>query len=135
MYKNILIPVAPDHPERLAEQLTVARALADKDTKIAVIAVIEAVPLYIAAEVPALIFEQAQGEAEKSLKAALADAPDIALEVIHGHAPTLILDRIKDLKVDLVIIRSHKPELADWVLGSTAGRVVRHADCSVHVIR
>ena len=29
MYKNIMIPVAPDHPERLAEQLSVAKALAD----------------------------------------------------------------------------------------------------------
>ena len=112
MYKNIMIPVAPDHPERLAEQLSVAKALADSGAKMTVVSVIEAVPLYIAAEVPAVVFE-----------------------VVHGHAPTLILDKIKEDGTDLVIVRSHKPDLSDWFLGSTAGRVVRHAPCAVHVIR
>ncbi|SIS97254.1 Nucleotide-binding universal stress protein, UspA family [Roseivivax lentus] len=135
MYHNILIPVAPDHPERLSEQLSVARALAADGAKITVVSVIEAVPLYIAAEVPAVIFEQAQDEAEEALKTALKDEADVTLQVVHGHAPTLILDKIKDVGADLVVVRSHKPDMSDWFLGSTAGRVVRHAPCGVHVIR
>ena len=135
MYKNIMIPVAPDHPERLAEQLSVAKALADSGAKMTVVSVIEAVPLYIAAEVPAVVFEQAHTEAKGALEKALADESGVTLEVVHGHAPTLILDKIKDDGTDLVIVRSHKPDLSDWFLGSTAGRVVRHAPCAVHVIR
>ena len=41
----------------------------------------------------------------------------------------------EDDKVDLIIIASHKPGLQDYFLGSTAARVVRHASCSVLVVR
>jgi len=37
--------------------------------------------------------------------------------------------------VDLIIVGSHKPGLQDYLLGSTAARVVRHAMCSVLVGR
>jgi len=37
--------------------------------------------------------------------------------------------------VDLIVIASHRPGLKDYFLGSTAGRVVRHSPCAVHVIR
>jgi len=37
--------------------------------------------------------------------------------------------------VDLIIIASHRPGLQDYFLGSTAAKVVRHAKCSVLVIR
>ena len=36
---------------------------------------------------------------------------------------------------DCVVIASHRPGLQDYLLGSTAARVVRHAACSVHVLR
>ena len=37
--------------------------------------------------------------------------------------------------VDLIIVASHRPGLQDYFLGSTAAKVVRHAKCSVLVIR
>ena len=46
-----------------------------------------------------------------------------------------ILEWAESNKVDCIIINSHKPGLQDYFLGSTAARVVRHAQCSVHVIR
>lgn len=36
---------------------------------------------------------------------------------------------------DLIIIGCHKPDLADYLLGPNAARVVRHASCSVFVVR
>ncbi|MFD1341108.1 universal stress protein [Litorisediminicola beolgyonensis] len=135
MSKTILLPVAPDHSEALAPALEVARKLADPGASITVIAVIEAVPIYVAAELPEAIFAETRENVEKELKGLLADAPDVKLDVVTGHAPNTILDRIKEDGVDLVVLRSHKPGLQDWVIGSTAGRVVRHAPCSVHVIR
>ena len=38
-------------------------------------------------------------------------------------------------KADCIVIGSHKPGLIDYLLGSTAARVVRHAPCAVHVLR
>lgn len=35
----------------------------------------------------------------------------------------------------LIVIGSHRPELRDYLLGPNAARVVRHAECSVFVVR
>jgi nucleotide-binding universal stress UspA family protein len=36
---------------------------------------------------------------------------------------------------DLIVMGSHRPELRDYLLGPNAARVVRHATCSVMVVR
>jgi nucleotide-binding universal stress UspA family protein len=41
----------------------------------------------------------------------------------------------RDIEADLIIMGSHKPELKDYLLGSNAAQIVRHAICSVWVVR
>ena len=36
---------------------------------------------------------------------------------------------------DLITVASHQPNVGDYPLGTTASRVVRHAACSVFVVR
>ncbi|NQX74722.1 MAG: universal stress protein [Epibacterium sp.] len=38
-------------------------------------------------------------------------------------------------KADLIVIGAHRQDLKDYLLGPNAARVVRHADCSVYVVR
>ena len=58
------------------------------------------------------------------------------IEVRHdGSSYHNIIQSAKENNADLILINSHKPELKDYLLGSTAGKVVRHAPCSVLVIR
>jgi len=52
-----------------------------------------------------------------------------------GHASNTILAVAKERGADLIIIASHRPGLQDYFLGSTASKVVRHANCSVLVVR
>ena len=52
-----------------------------------------------------------------------------------GHAYNTILDEAEKSGADLIIIASHRPGLQDYLLGSTAAKVVRHANCSVLVVR
>lgn len=40
-----------------------------------------------------------------------------------------------DIDADLIVIAAHRPELKDYLLGPNAARVVRHAECSVLVVR
>ncbi len=40
-----------------------------------------------------------------------------------------------DIKADLIVMGSHKPEMKDYLLGSNAEQIVRHATCSVWVVR
>lgn len=46
-----------------------------------------------------------------------------------------ILQVARDLKADLIVMASHRPELKDYLLGPNAARVVRHAPMSVLVVR
>ena len=46
-----------------------------------------------------------------------------------------ILKASHELPADLIILAAHHPLLRDYLLGSNASKVVRHADCSVLVVR
>jgi len=55
--------------------------------------------------------------------------------VIEGHSSRSILNHANSNDADLIIIASHQPGMQDYLLGSTAAKVVRHAKCAVHVLR
>jgi nucleotide-binding universal stress UspA family protein len=55
--------------------------------------------------------------------------------VLYGHPAQSILDFASNNGVECIVIASHKPGLSDYLIGSTAARVVRHAQCAVHVVR
>ncbi|MCC5989090.1 MAG: universal stress protein [Pararhodobacter sp.] len=55
--------------------------------------------------------------------------------VLHGSIYDEILRAAAKLGVDAIIMGSHRPELKDYLLGPNAARVVRHARCSVYVVR
>ena len=46
-----------------------------------------------------------------------------------------ILAEAADWGADLIVVGSHRPVVADYLLGSNAKTIVRHALCSVLVIR
>ncbi|MEM9523835.1 MAG: universal stress protein [Pseudomonadota bacterium] len=52
-----------------------------------------------------------------------------------GKAYEEILKTAKVAGSDLIVIGAHTPDLADYLLGPNAARVVRHSKCSVHVVR
>ena len=37
--------------------------------------------------------------------------------------------------IDLIVMRSHRPKFSTYLLGSNAAHIVRHAPCSVFVVR
>lgn len=55
--------------------------------------------------------------------------------VLHGTIYDEILSAARKLDVDTIVIGSHRPALKDYLLGPNAARVVRHARCSVYVVR
>ena len=62
---------------------------------------------------------------------------DVPVEVIvkHGTPYNVILDTAAELDVDLIVLAAHRPSLKDYLIGPTTARVVRHAECSVLVVR
>ncbi len=137
MYKNILVPVEPSHLEKHQEALDMAQVLAEKTgATITAITVIEPVPGYfsMAENLPDLQVQAAKSTFAE-LKSFVGDRVNIETKVLHGHAANEINEYAQAHGVDCIVIASHKPEFSDYFLGSTAARVVRHAPCSVHVMR
>lgn len=53
----------------------------------------------------------------------------------HGVAYEELLRVSEEIHCDLIIMGSHRPKIEDYLLGPNAARVVRHAKCSVLVVR
>ncbi len=53
----------------------------------------------------------------------------------HGTIYEQILDVAEEIDADQIVIGAHRPQLADYLLGPNTARVVRHAKCSVTVVR
>ncbi len=135
MYKNILVPIALDHERDSNQSLKIARVLADEGAKITALHVMEEVPSYVAQYLPAGQIEDNVHQLEARLKEELAGEDGITAEVVAGHAGHAIVEYAKKHGVDCIVVASHRPGLSDFLLGSTAARVVRHAPCCVHVSR
>lgn len=85
--------------------------------------------------------DQAVQEASDRLHRMVADvlgkdrAKTVRAIVSTGKAYEEILKTAKVAGSDLIVIGAHTPDLADYLLGPNAARVVRHSKCSVHVVR
>jgi universal stress protein F len=55
--------------------------------------------------------------------------------VRHGTAYDQILEESRRLRPDAILMMSKRPGLSSYFIGANAEKVVRHADCSVFVIR
>ena len=135
MYKNILVPIAADHDPHTGEALDVARALSADGAKITALTVVEAMPGYIVSQLPEGQLEKTRQEVETGLKADLGGVSDVTPVVVEGHSARTILDYAEEQGIDCIVMASHRPDITDYFLGSTAARVVRHAKCAVHVLR
>ena len=62
---------------------------------------------------------------------------DVQLEQVvrFGSVYKEALGFARDINADLIVVGAHKPELKDYLLGPNAAQIVRHATCSVWVVR
>ena len=135
MYKNILVPVVFDPENTPDAALDAARALSADGARITVLHVIEELPGYATSYVAADYIERSRESVKERLTEIAKGIEGGEAAVIHGHSARSILDWAKDHDTDCIIVSSHKPGLQDYFLGGTAARVVRYAQCAVHVIR
>ncbi len=135
MYRHVLVPVALDHGAGTEIALGIAEQLKNPDGQITALTVIEPVPGFIANELPAGQLERTREDVSAALKEEVGAHKDVRTVVVTGHPGRTIVDFAVENGADCIVVASHKPGLADYFLGSTAARVVRHAPCAVHVTR
>jgi len=135
MYKNILVPISFDDDCDAAGAQEIARVLAGKNAQITLLHVMEQIPAYAVSRMPVGYVQEARIAIDDELEKMKAGKADVSAAIIEGHSGRSILDWADKNQVDCIVIASHRPGASDLILGSTAARVVRHANCSVHVVR
>jgi nucleotide-binding universal stress UspA family protein len=141
MFQSILLPVdlADKHSWRKA--LPTAVALCEAfGARLNVITVVPEFGLPLVGQFfPEGYEEKLRQQAARQLKAFVAEqVPDaIATRriIAEGKIYQEILKAAQTIEADLIVMGAHRPELSDYLLGPNAARVVRHAACSVLVVR
>ncbi len=135
MYKHVLVPISFEEDRDAEGARDVAKLLAGKEGRITLLHVMEAIPAYAISYLPEDFIVEARKAIGNELAALAARLPNAHGVVVEGHSGRTILDWAEENEVDCIVIASHRPGMQDLLLGSTATQVVRHATCSVHVLR
>ena len=135
MYTNILVPISFDTDRDAAGAINVARTLAGDTGRITLVHVMEHIPGYAISYVPAEYLTESRRAIEAELAEMAGQLPNAEAQVVEGHSGRTILDMAEKTQADCIVIAGHRPGMQDLLLGSTAGQVVRHAKCAVHVVR
>ena len=141
MFKNILLPIDLGEETSWQKPLAVAIDMCRKND--AVLRVMTVVP-DLGMNIVAQYFPK--GYEKEVAKKTLAQIKDFVREHVpddikvkhavgEGSIYESILSVARQTKADLIIMESLRPELKDYLLGPNAARVVRHAECSVLVVR
>jgi nucleotide-binding universal stress UspA family protein len=140
MFKNLLVAVDLEHDAyiggllRIAADMTVAQG-----AKMHLLHVIPSAPAVVSQFLPKSYEKMASKKIEKDLTslAATVDLAEgaVAISVRFGDVYHEILSYADKISTDLIIVASHKPNFGNYLLGTTAARIVRHATCSVFVAR
>lgn len=134
MYKKIIIALSLEHG--IADRaIDAAKKLVDEDGEIVAVHVYEpmhsSVSLYVSKDDVA----KAVSTVEEVLESRVQFEHNIKAVMLKGQPGRTITEFAEKMGADCIVVGSHKPGLEDFFLGSSAARIVRHAPCSVHVIR
>ena len=136
MNKTILVAVDLGNVARVNSLIDQASVYDNSDSKIILLNVVEDIPSWAAVELPRGILKKSVQSSLEKLKALAASSSiEVEVEVRVGHPYKTILEVADEKSADLIIVASNQPELQNYFLGSTAAKVVRHATCSVLVVR
>lgn len=141
MYKDILLPIDLNNVQTQEKAVQTAIELAQSFG--ARLHVMTIVPDFGVGVVSTFFPEdyeaKAMAAADKALhdyvKQRMPSGIKVQHIVAHGTIYEQILSFARKTKVDLILMASHRPELSDYLIGPNASKVVRHANCSVLVVR
>lgn len=140
MFKTILVPVDLAEPEFSQPALEAAITLArTTGGNVRLLNVMQHLPAMMVEYLPADFDTTQQKDAATALAKMAAGlglhAANVSAVVRVGPVHHELLEEAKECNADLIVMGSHDPGLRTYFLGSHAAQVVRHAHCSVLVVR
>jgi nucleotide-binding universal stress UspA family protein len=140
MFRKILVPI--DIAETAAAEPGVyfaAQLAALTNGAVRMIHILTPIPFSLQALLPTQLNTDRENEALAKLaeiaKKASVPAGYLSQTVRIGAASDEVLAEAKFWGADLIIVGSHSPSIRTYLLGSNAEKIVRHANCSVLVVR
>jgi nucleotide-binding universal stress UspA family protein len=139
MFKRIVLAIDLAEPTLAPRGLEQAVELAKAGGELRLVNVQPVMPATFMEYVP-LDFDVEQAKrAREALDAILAalDLPPERKSVATraGGIYHELLQEASEWGADLIVVGSHRPVMSDYLLGSNAKTIVRHAQCSVLVVR
>lgn len=135
MYDHILIPVAFDEDRPPDVAFDIARRLVSPGGQVTLLHVMEEPPVYAISYIDKEYLANLREGLEAEL-ARLAEGFETGTGLlVDGHPARTILDWAETHGMGYIMMQSHKPKLVDYLLGSTAAHVARHAPMAVHLLR
>ncbi|MCC2110500.1 MAG: universal stress protein [Hyphomicrobiales bacterium] len=140
MFSKIVVPVDPAEPKFSKPSIDSAVGFAKQyDSKIWMVCVLQVLPGLVAEYLPPDYEKTAAANAARKLEEMVAEygLPEGTIKVLvrNGGVYHEVLDAVDEVGADLIIMNSHRPGMSTYLLGSNAAKIVRHANCSVLVIR
>ncbi|MBL8574537.1 MAG: universal stress protein [Hyphomicrobiaceae bacterium] len=140
MFKKIVVPVDPVETSFASPALTTAAGLAkDSGGQVHIIAVMQPMNGYVAEFLPA----DFEAKTESTIKETIVElaasvgltAENSTVSLKFGGVYHEVIDEASNWGADLIVVSSHRPTMSTYLLGSNAAKIVRHAPCSVMVLR
>lgn len=141
LYRNILLPIDTEDETSSPTVLLIATELARQfGARLHAMTVVPDVGVSMGAPFSsANANKRLIGRSRERLDAVVGEKipSDLTVEkiVALGSVYREILRVALDVNADLIVMGSHRPERKDFLLGSNADKVVRHAVCPVLVVR
>jgi nucleotide-binding universal stress UspA family protein len=136
-YAHVMIPIDLEHADRMGKAIDTARALAGQfGAKLTFVGITGEAP-GTAAHNPAEFRKKMEAFAQRHA----ADLPHGAVARTYvAHDPAaqidgILLEAVREIGADLVVMASHRPRLMDAIWPSHGGRLASHAPVSVFVVR
>lgn len=141
MYKKILVPIdlkhesswrkslptAIDHAQQYGGELYLINVVPEIDMSLPAV--------HLPKDFGKKMREEAKRRLDDFIKTHLPENIPAKGIIGQGSIYKEVLRAAEDINADMIVMASHKPEMKDYLLGANAARVVRHATCSVLVVR
>ena len=123
------LPTAIDHAKHIGARLHVLNIVPDGMFRMSVVA--QTIP----EDYERRLIDEAKERLTALVQEHAVEGIDVEPVVRLGKVYKEALNFARDIGADLIVMGAHKPGMADYLLGSNASQIVRHAKCSVWVVR
>ncbi|MFT0891153.1 universal stress protein [Pseudochelatococcus sp. G4_1912] len=140
MFKKIVVPIDLADLDIARKAVAQAAALArESGGTVRLVHVRSIMPVSFVEFVPPTFDEEQTQQMSEEMAEVAKSVPlppeRVSTVIRLGSVYNEVLEEASEIGADLIVVSSHQPGMSTYLLGSNAATIVRHATCSVLVLR